>query len=293
MIGYAVTQQQTVSHVNNLYSDICAALAPFYEENEARALARIVIEDVLHLSFTRVLAGLCEGISAEQKRALADATARLRRHEPIQYITGRTEFCGLPITVNRSVLIPRPETEQLVEIATAMLDYNDEAYIMDACTGSGCIAIAVKSRKPGWKVCACDISAEALETARFNAELNNAEISFSRLDLLAGSFQPGHYDMIISNPPYVMDKEKTTMRRNVLEYEPSAAIFVGDDNPLVFYEALSSWGHLALVKGGMLLVEINHLLAREVVELFVSRGYSGVATANDCFGKPRFVICKK
>jgi release factor glutamine methyltransferase len=279
--------------VNNLYQDICAELAPLYDEREARALARIVIEDVMHLSFTKAMAGLCGEMSAEQMRTLSDTMARLKRHEPIQYIIGGTEFCGLPIKVNSSVLIPRPETEQLVEIATTVLDEECPVRVMDACTGSGCIAVAVKSLRPKWEVSACDISAGALETAKLNAELNNAEISFSQFDLLTGEFPAGRYDMIVSNPPYVMNKEKATMSNNVLEYEPSVALFVDDDNPLVFYKALASWGQLALGKGGVLLVEINHLLADETMEVFVAQGYAGVKAVDDCFGKPRFVICRK
>jgi release factor glutamine methyltransferase len=279
--------------VNNLYQDICAELAPLYDEREARALARIVIEDVMHLSFTKAMAGLCGEMSAEQMRTLSDTMARLKRHEPIQYIIGGTEFCDLPIKVNSSVLIPRPETEQLVEIATTVLDGECPVRVMDACTGSGCIAVAVKSLRPKWEVSACDISAGALETARLNAELNNAEISFSQFDLLTGEFPAGRYDMIVSNPPYVMNKEKATMSSNVLEYEPSVALFVDDDNPLVFYKALASWGQLALGKGGVLLVEINHLLADETMEVFVAQGYAGVKAVDDCFGKPRFVICRK
>ncbi len=279
--------------MNNLYHNICAELIAHYSESEAGALARIVVEDVMHLSFTKVMAGIGGNISEEEQKSLSDIIARLKRHEPIQYITGQTEFCGLRITVNSSVLIPRPETEQLVELAVKTLNADKPAKVMDACTGSGCIAIGIKSQKPQWQVSACDISSDALKTAQNNAELNNVEISFSQLDLLAGDFPQNHYDMIISNPPYVMNKEKAEMHHNVLDYEPHEAIFVGDDNPLVFYDALASWGQIALDKGGLLLAEINHLLAKETEELFIARGYSVVTTANDCFEKPRFVICRK
>ena len=245
------------------------------------------------MSLTKVLAGIERYLTAEQKQTLTQVIVRLMHHEPIQYITGKTDFCDLPITVTPSVLIPRPETEQLVEIATDVFDAEDRVSIMDACTGSGCIAIAIKHLRPCWDVHACDISAEALKIAHFNAEYNDTEVTFSQFDLLTGNYPPTRYNMITSNPPYVMCKEKGSMDPNVLEHEPQLALFVDDNNPLVFYDALATWGKQALHTDGYLLVEINHLLSKETAALLESHNYTEVTTIHDSFDKPRFIICKK
>lgn len=279
--------------MNNLYTYICSKLNTLYDKREAEALARIIIEDILHMSLTKVLAGIERDLTAEQKQNLTQVIVRLMHHEPIQYIIGKTDFCDLPITVNPSVLIPRPETEQLVEIATDVFDAEATVSIMDACTGSGCIAIAIKHLRPCWDVHACDISAEALKIAHFNAEYNDTEVTFSQFDLLAGNYPPTRYNMITSNPPYVMGKEKASMDPNVLEHEPQLALFVDDNNPLVFYDALATWGKQALHTDGYLLVEINHLLSKETAALLESHNYTEVTTIYDSFDKPRFIICKK
>lgn len=277
----------------NLFNHIASQLKPYYDDREVKALTRIIIEDLLHLSLTKVMAGIEAPLSSEDRQRLNDTIARLKTHEPIQYIMGETQFCDLPIGVNPSVLIPRPETEQIAAIATSLFNDNTDIRLMDACTGSGCIAIAIKSQRPQWTIDACDISPEAIATARANAEINNVNINFSKLDLLSNHFPSTHYDIIVSNPPYVMNKEKATMQPNVLQYEPHLALFVADQDSLVFYQALSDWGQQSLYNGGMLLVEINHLLAQQTMALFKSNHYTAVTTINDMFNKPRFILCKK
>ena len=279
--------------MTTLYSSIYARLCPIYDEHEAKALARIVIEDVLDLSFTRVLAGLEPKPTSEQSAQVNDVINRLLHHEPIQYIIGRTMFCNLSVSVNPHVLIPRPETEQLVSIATSLFADLNDINVMDACTGSGCIALAIKHERPGWHVEACDISKEAVATARYNATLNDLDVMIHVADILSDNLPSATYDLLVSNPPYVMEAEKATMSPNVLYHEPSLALFVADGNPLLFYTALANWGRKALSDNGFLLVEINHLLAPQTADLFKQHDYSEVSVINDCFDKPRFILCQK
>ena len=274
---------------SSIYNQLCSA----YDKQEAKALARIVIEDVLDLSFTRVLAGLDSKLTSEQNAEVDNVVTRLLHHEPIQYITGTQQFCGLPISVNPKVLIPRPETEQLVSIATSLFADSNDISVMDACTGSGCIALAIKHERPDWHVEGCDISGEAVATARYNATINDIDVDFMLTDILSDNTFSTKYDLLVSNPPYVMEAEKAAMSPNVLDHEPPLALFVSDSNPLVFYTALARWGRKALNDNGCLLVEINHLLASQTSDLFISHNYTEVNTINDCFDKPRFILCRK
>ena len=277
----------------DIYTQTSKELAPYYDQRESKALARIVIEDVLHLSLTKIMAGIEKPLTQEQQTRLHNVVRRLKNHEPIQYIIGQTDFCDIPIRVNSSVLIPRPETEQIVTIVTSLFDDTQDISLMDACTGSGCIAIAIKVQRPQWHIEACDISPQALQTARFNAELNNADIGFSNIDILSDTLPDRHFDIITSNPPYVMNKEKAFMQQNVLQHEPHLALFVDDSDPLVFYRALATLGTRSLHKDGILICEINHLLSGETENLFKAQGYADVTIINDSFNKPRFVLCRK
>lgn len=276
-----------------LLNHIVASITDIYDRREAQAIAKIVVEDILQLSYTKALAGLLTNLTKEQTATVEKAIDRLKHNEPIQYIVGHTYFRGLKIKVNESVLIPRPETEQLVDIATQLFSPLDTPTIMDTSTGSGCIAIAMKHACPKWNILASDISASALETAKTNATLNNTEIAFSHFNLLTDTFENNLYDLITSNPPYVMKKEISTMKPNVLEHEPHLALFVDNNNPLIFYHALAHHGKTALKPEGYLLVEINHLLANETKKLFDDYGYHNTTLFNDCFDKPRFILCQK
>lgn len=277
----------------NLHRHICTTLATTYDPREAQALSRIIIEDILHLSFTKALAGILPPLDERNASVLNDILRRLCDNEPIQHIIGHTLFCGIKISVNRSVLIPRPETEQIVSLATNLLGTNPTAKVIDGCTGSGCIAIALKKKNPQTTITATDISEAALQTARNNAKQNNADITFVKSDILAESLPSNNLDLIVSNPPYVRDTEKTSMKPNVLNYEPHLALFVSDNRPLVFYEALARQGQDHLNTGGHLLVEINQYLATETCRLFTDHGYKEVTLFKDCFGNNRFIQCQK
>ena len=277
----------------NLYSSIIGQLTARFAKDEAQAMARILIEDLLHLSLPHVLAGIMPPLSVQEGLLVKQAVSRLLNNEPIQYVIGSTTFCGNTFCVNPSVLIPRPETEQLVDMATDIADLPEHVSIMDACTGSGCIAISIKKKRPDWDVYACDISAEALQTARENAKANGAEVHFTHTDVLSDKLLTGPFDIMVSNPPYVMDKEKSSMEPHVLKREPHLALFVTDDEPLIFYLALSQWGQRSLSSEGWMLAEINPLLSQETKALFEAQQYRDCTIINDNYGKERFIRCRK
>lgn len=276
----------------DLHRHIAQSLTSTYDHGEARALTRIIIEDVLGMSATRALAGLEDNLTSQQEQTLANTLQRLLDHEPIQYIIGSTDFCNLRFNVNPSVLIPRPETEKIVETALSLYAPNSNPRIMDACTGSGCIAISIKHSRPSWHVEACDVSTEALNVAQANAQLHNSDIHFSRINLLSDQLPSGPYDLIVSNPPYVMEQEKAEMNANVLDHEPHLALFVSDADPLIFYRALGQWGRSALHADGQLLVEINAALSHQTAILLCNQGYR-TTIIKDCFDKDRFILCRK
>ena len=239
------------------------------------------------------MAGISPALSVQEGQMLDNCISRLLANEPIQYITGHTDFCGHSFTVNPSVLIPRPETEQLVGMTLDLPDLPIHAAVMDACTGSGCVAISLKAERPEWQVYACDISAEALQTARENASANNTQVIFSLTDVLSANRPKGPFDVIVSNSPYVLGREKNSMKPQVLEREPHIALFVPDSDPLIFYRALAIWGIHSLSPHGWILAEINPLLSTETVEIFAQHGYGNCEIINDIFAKKRFIRCQK
>lgn len=277
----------------NLYHYIVSKLAGHFENQEAQALARIVVEDILNLPFPHVLAGISPAISVQEGQKLDLCIQRLLADEPIQHIIGHCIFYDRPFVVNPSVLIPRPETEQLVSMALNLPTLPKQAVVMDACTGSGCIAVSIKAERPEWQVFACDVSSEALHVAAQNAKLHNAGVVFSHLDILSPERPEGPFDIIVSNPPYVLNKEKTSMKSQVLNHEPHLALFVSDDNPLIFYQALAAWGRQSLRSGGWVLVEINPLLSSETLQLFAQQGFINCDIITDIFDKQRFIQCQK
>jgi release factor glutamine methyltransferase len=213
---------------------------------------------------------------------------RVGAGEPVQYVTGKALFYGLFFSVNPSVLIPRPETEELVEIILG--DHNNSAlHVMDFCTGSGCIPIALKHHRPYWKVEAVDISKDALKTAQTNAEKLHAEVTFYEADVLSGEGVPeGNWDVLISNPPYVAINEKPQMEASVLHHEPHLALFVNDQNPLLFYERIAEISPGRLNKNGCIYLELNPVYAGSVEALFKRKGFK-TNLIKDLSGKLRFL----
>lgn len=229
-------------------------------------------------------------IPSEKYDLLNTALARLQKEEPIQYILGKTEFYGYPFRVNENTLIPRPETEELVEwILNEVKDNKQQLSILDIGTGTGCIPISLKKNLPSANVSAIDVSEETLKVAKENASLNKAEITFMLQDILQTENLSRQYDVIVSNPPYVRELEKVEIKNNVLENEPHLALFVDDDNPLIFYKKIADLAIKSLTKNGLLFFEINQYLGSETIDMLKCKGFTKVELRKDFFGNYRMI----
>jgi len=266
-----------------------------YPDREADNLLFMIIEAYTGLPRAKILMDPDAKISESELLKIHWAIKDLLKDKPVQYILGTTDFFGLSFRVNSKVLIPRPETEELVEIVLKTLDIEQTYRILDVGTGSGCIAISLKHFRPASEVVALDVSEFALEVARENAESNHALIEFKRMDILdeAQRSSLGKFDLIISNPPYIPNYEKLAMKRNVLDFEPPISLFVPDDDPLLFYRALLNFSEHHLLSGGSVFCEVNQSLASETAQLFKQSGMHAVQIKDDFKGNKRFVSGKK
>lgn len=278
--------------MNKIVAYIRSRLQPYYTAEEVSALSRIVCCDLLGQAPTDYYLGKDIVLSSKKEQELEDILQRLSRFEPLQYIEGRTLFLGREFWVAPGVLIPRPETEELVELM--LKEIPADARILDVGTGSGCIAISLAKELPDTLVTAWDVSREALSVARVNARKLQANVRFVECDVLACQVdEVGLYDVIVSNPPYVTEAEKADMEPNVLQWEPSLALFVPDDDPLRFYRRIAVLGRDMLADGGRLYFEINRAYGREMVEMLRTMGYVGVRVEKDLSQNDRFVIAEK
>lgn len=277
------------------YSEIWHRIATSYEDGEARAIARILIEELFGLSYTDIVCGATDQLSADDTLRLDTAVRRIEQGEPLQHVLGYADFCGNHFGVNASVLIPRPETEWLVDEGERLMNGASNAApsapkrILDIGTGSGCIAISLKLRLGEAYVEAWDISEEALRTAESNAKALKAEVAFCKRDALRAEESVAPWDLIVSNPPYICDSERADMDDNVLLHEPHTALFVPDDDPLRFYRAIASYALHSLNNGGSLLFECNTRYVEATGEMMREMGFEDVTVNDDCFGLPRFV----
>lgn len=277
------------------YSEIWHRIATSYEDGEARAIARILIEELFGLSYTDIVCGATDQLSADDTLRLDTAVRRIEQGEPLQHVLGYADFCGNHFGVNASVLIPRPETEWLVDEGERLMNGVSNAApsapkrILDIGTGSGCIAISLKLRLGEAYVEAWDISEEALRTAESNAKALKAEVAFCKRDALRAEESVAPWDLIVSNPPYICDSERADMDDNVLLHEPHTALFVPDDDPLRFYRAIARYALRSLSNGGSLLFECNTRYAEATGEMMREMGFEDVTVNDDCFGLPRFV----
>lgn len=283
-----------------LHRRIGLQLTPRYGEREAKAMTMALLEDVAGLTPADVLAGRADALPMTQQHVLLAMARRMAGGEPYQYVVGWQRFRGLRIGVRPGVLIPRPETEELVDWAVEWLRPIPSPSVADAGTGSGCIALALKHARPDAQVEAWDISTEALAIARTNAQRLKLDIAFHKRDVLeyppegSSSHQaPQSLDGIVSNPPYVCESERAGMEPNVLDNEPGIALFVPDDDPLLFHRALAHQALRLLRPGGFLMVEINRLFGQEVVSLFRACGLAGCSLRHDQLGNPRMVAARK
>ena len=266
-----------------------------YSDGEARAIARILIEELFGLSYTDIVCGATDQLSADDTLRLDTAVRRIEQGEPLQHVLGYADFCGNHFGVNASVLIPRPETEWLVDEGERLMNGASNAApsapkrILDIGTGSGCIAISLKLRLGEAYVEAWDISEEALRTAESNAKALKAEVAFCKRDALRAEESVAPWDLIVSNPPYICDSERAAMDDNVLLHEPHTALFVPDDDPLRFYRAIARYALRSLSNGGSLLFECNTRYAEATGKMMREMGFEDVTVNDDCFGLPRFV----
>lgn len=273
------------------------SLEGLYPIEELKSFFYLLAGKYLNLSRINIALQLNNELTHEEQSSFYKALDRLRNHEPIQYILGETEFFGMPITVNKQVLIPRPETEELVSWIIEDVDKN-EATILDIGTGSGCIAISLAKKLNNAVVSAIDISTRAIEVAKKNTLINNVNIEFSRVDVL--NFEAdldlhhkweSKFDIIVSNPPYVRMQEKKLMKLNVIDHEPDIALFVEDDDPLLFYRKISQLSKQYLRHNGTLYLEINEYLGLEMEKMLNKAGFKHVLLKKDMFGKNRMIKC--
>ncbi|MBD0823120.1 peptide chain release factor N(5)-glutamine methyltransferase [Aestuariibaculum marinum] len=273
-------------------------LDDIYGKEEVDSFFFLLIESFYNL--TRIKLAMDPETLVNDSSKLKEALELLKEEQPIQYILGETEFYGLPFKVNPYTLIPRPETEELVEwIIKHQPKLNHETLnILDIGTGSGCIAISLAKNIPNAKVYALDVSPEALKMARQNAELNNVSIEFIEANILnpdtwSDAFKSMSFSVIVSNPPYVREQEKQLMKPNVLNNEPHLALFVKDENPLLFYKAIAQYASSNLEKQGALFFEINEFLGREMIHLLTSNHFVNIQLKQDIFKKDRMIKGEK
>ena len=278
--------------MNRITAYIRQSLQDIYPPEEVKALSMLICCDMLGVDALDIYMGKDIILSACKQRELENIIFRLQKNEPIQYIRGYAEFCGRNFRVAPGVLIPRPETAELVDLIVK--ENPDARRLLDIGTGSGCIAISLDKRLPDADVEAWDISEEALAIARTNNEELEARVLFRQRDVLSDDWEKSpSFDVIVSNPPYVTEAEKDEMEANVLDWEPALALFVPDDDPLRFYRRIATLGRELLLPGGKLYFEINRAFGREIAYMLEMNQYRDIRVIKDIFGKDRIVTANR
>lgn len=273
-----------------------AAISPAYDAREAENISVILIEYFFEMSKTQIIMDApFTTLDDEILDNLNECVNRLLQHEPIQHILGETEFYGLPFYVNEDVLVPRPETEELVAWVLEDHQTNDNLRLIDLGTGSGCIPIAIKNHLKKADISGLDLSHNALDVAKDNADLNEVKVYWIQDDILNFSYKVDKpYDVIVSNPPYITLAEKEQMDKNVVDYDPELALFVFDEDPLLFYKKIADYANEHLKIGGCLYFEINEAFGQETVVMLEEKGFENILLKQDLNGKDRMVrACKK
>ena len=279
------------------YQQLWQSLTPLYDAGEAQAIVRTVLDVKYGMTLTDIICGKVNELSSDEERNLEEIIIRLQNGEPVQYVLGEADFAGRTFHVEPGVLIPRPETAELcqwIEEEVSSLEADDTKQILDICTGSGCIAITLGLTIPNSEVTGWDISEDALRIAQGNVEMlkaGNVRIEYQNALMLPKTAETA--DIIVSNPPYICEKEKADMEKNVLEHEPSIALFVPDEDPLKFYRAIAEYASSALKSGGALYFEINPIYEKETREMLQCLGFKDIETQEDAFGKKRMMRAMK
>ena len=299
-----LSNQIAISNIKmKTYQQFWQSLTPLYDAGEAQAIVRTVLDVEYGMTLTDIICGKVNELSSDEERNLEEIIARLQNGEPVQYVLGEADFAGRTFHVEPGVLIPRPETAELcqwIEEEVSSLKADEKKQILDICTGSGCIAITLGLNIPNSEVTGWDISEDALRIAQGNVEMLKAEnvrIEYQNALMLPkaaeteSSLSKG-WNIIVSNPPYICEKEKADMEKNVLEHEPSIALFVPDEDPLKFYRAIAEYASSALKSEGALYFEINPIYEKETREMLQSLGFKNIETKEDAFGKKRMMKAK-
>ena len=293
-----LSNQIAISNIKmKTYQQFWQSLTPLYDTGEAQAIVRTVLDVEYGMTLTDIICGKVNELSSDEERNLEEIIARLQNGEPVQYVLGEADFAGRTFHVEPGVLIPRPETAELcqwIEEDVSSLEADERKQILDICTGSGCIAITLGLTLPNSEVTGWDISEDALRIAQGNVEMlkaGNVRIEYQDALMLPKAAETA--DIIVSNPPYICEKEKADMEKNVLEHEPSIALFVPDEEPLKFYRAIAEYASSALKSEGALYFEINPIYEKETREMLEGLGFKDIETKEDAFGKKRMMKAKK
>ena len=273
--------------------EIRDALKGHYPDLEALALAKMLLVEVFGFSTLELYGGKDKEFSEKHRSVLTEMIRRLQKNEPIQYIIGIESFFGLTFEVNPNVLIPRPETQELVSWIIEDYQSDDSVRILDIGTGSGCIPISLGKQLSKAEVESWDISEGALEVASRNCERNGVKVLLRQKDVLKATPEGNLYDVIVSNPPYITNKEKVEMESNVLDWEPSLALFVPDEDPLLFYRKIAQLGCDMLKEGGSLYFEINRAYGEETILMLKELGYAQIELKKDSWGNDRMIKAKR
>lgn len=278
--------------IGTVSKQLIAKLTPLYGEGEAKAMVRLIFHSLKGWNLTDLIIHQDTTLSDYMAEKIDGIMSRLLNHEPIQHILGETSFYGMNLRVTRDTLIPRPETEQLVDMIVSENNSSDLS-VLDIGTGSGAIAIALSRNLKFPEVSALDISEKALSVAKENAETLHANIHFIHADIFTYSPEDNSMDIIVSNPPYIGNSEKKDMEANVLDYEPHSALFVPDDNPLLFYSRIAEIAKTALKENGELYFEINPRHSAEIAKLLEAEAFRDIHLIKDIHGRQRFTKCIK
>ena len=310
-----LSNQIAISNIKmKTYQQFWQSLTPLYDAGEAQAIVRTVLDVEYGMTLTDIICGKVNELSSDEERNLEEIITRLQNGEPVQYVLGEADFAGRTFHVEPGVLIPRPETAELcqwIEEEISSLDADDPKQILDICTGSGCIAITLGLTIPNSEVTGWDISEDALRIAQGNVEMlkaRNVRIEYQDALMLPKAAEAAEaaeiseatesslsksWNIIVSNPPYICEKEKADMEKNVLEHEPSIALFVPDEEPLKFYRAIAEYASSALKSEGALYFEINPIYEKEAREMLEELGFKDIKTKEDAYGKKRMMKAMK
>jgi release factor glutamine methyltransferase len=282
--------------IKDVFATYKQNLVTVYDAQETEAITLMVLTEILNASKATIKAFPEKELTLTQQEEANNILTQLKTGKPLQYALGYTEFYGLKFLVNTSTLIPRPETEELVQwVLDSVEGYKlkvEGLNLLDIGTGSGCIAISLKKNLPAAKVSAIDISVDALNTAKENAKLNEVEVNFIQADILNSQLATRNFQLIISNPPYVTLEDKKRMHTNVTDFEPHTALFVPEDDPLLFYRAIADFALINLMGNGLLFFEINESLGKETAALLQSKGFKNIELRQDMSGRDRMIKAK-